>query len=88
MHISVGSPKSAIDLQTSANNVGATFQTQINHPNDPVANGWLNENTDYEYKFKLWNQLTPLGNLEKKHPFENYYGNGIREIISETINNE
>ncbi|MDU4982558.1 MAG: hypothetical protein E6258_08205, partial [Campylobacter ureolyticus] len=41
--ISVGSPKSATDLKQSTKNVSANFITQINHKNDPVANGWLNK---------------------------------------------
>lgn len=61
--ISVGSPKSATDLKESTKSVGATFVNQINHSNDPVANGWLNEDANYKFNLK-----EPF-----KHSFETYY---------------
>lgn len=61
--ISVGSPKSATDLKESLNTVGATFVKQINHTNDPVANGWLNEDANYKFNLK-----EPF-----KHSFETYF---------------
>ena len=61
--ISVGSPKSATDLKQSTKNVGANFITQINHKNDPVANGWLNKDAFYIPKF----------NEPAKHSFKSYY---------------
>ncbi|CAD7289848.1 hypothetical protein LMG7974_01933 [Campylobacter majalis] len=83
--ISVGSPKSATKLKENTNKVGANFIDQINHTNDPVANGWLNKDANYDitYNFKdlidfdiNWKNKIPIyNNLQLYHPFENYYPN-------------
>ena len=63
--ISVGSPKSATKLKESANGVRANFIIQVNHENDPVANGILNSDANYEFK--------SLNDVETYHPFSTYY---------------
>lgn len=63
--ISVGSPKSATKLKESTNGVGANFIIQVNHENDPVANGILNSDANYEFK--------TLNDVEIYHPFSTYY---------------
>ncbi|OUT08115.1 two-partner secretion domain-containing protein [Campylobacter concisus] len=70
--ISVGSPKSATKLKESANGVGANFIIQVNHENDPVANGILNSDANYEFK--------TLNDVETYHPFSTYY-HEIKEYI-------
>ncbi|MCZ6104399.1 hypothetical protein [Campylobacter ureolyticus] len=50
-------------LKQSTKNVSANFITQINHKNDPVANGWLNKDAFYIPKF----------NEPAKHSFKSYY---------------
>ena len=70
--ISVGSPKSATKLKESANGVGANFIIQVNHENDPVANGILNSDANYEFK--------SLNDVETYHPFSTYY-HEIKEYI-------
>ncbi|WP_228568959.1 hypothetical protein [Campylobacter sputorum] len=73
--ISVGSPKSATHLKDSTSKVGADFIIQINNPNDPVANGFLNKDGDYEFK--------NFNDLSNYHPFETYYPNIIKYIKDE-----
>ena len=75
--ISVGSPKSATDLKQSTKNVGSNFITQINHKNDPVANGWLNKDASYEFDIK-----EPF-----KHSFKTYYPI-IQNLLPKSITNE
>ena len=70
--ISVGSPKSATKLKESTNGVGANFIIQVNHENDPVANGILNSDANYEFK--------SLNDVETYHPFSTYY-HEIKEYI-------
>ena len=70
--ISVGSPKSATKLKESTNGVGANFIIQVNHENDPVANGILNSDANYEFK--------TLNDVEIYHPFSTYY-HEIKEYI-------
>lgn len=74
--ISVGSPKSATHLKDSTSKVGADFIIQINNPNDPVANGFLNKDGNYEFNFKQ-----PF-----KHSFESYYPN-ITPYIKDSMGN-
>ena len=71
--ISVGSPKSATKLKESTNDVGANFIIQVNHENDPVANGFLNSDANYEFK--------SIKDIEKYHPFSTYY-HEIKEYIT------
>ncbi|WP_428028676.1 hypothetical protein [Arcobacter sp.] len=83
--ISAGSPKSKSELEKSASKVGAVVITQINHSNDPVANGWLNGdanyNIDFSQKIPIWDDL------KNNHPFTNYYYNeGVKEEIQKAIN--
>ncbi|ASM36867.1 hypothetical protein [Campylobacter sputorum] len=66
--ISVGSPKSATHLKDSTSKVGAEFIIQINNPNDPVANGFLNKDGNYDIKYGLFDDL-------EFHKFENYFPN-------------
>ncbi|MBF6670174.1 hypothetical protein CSPB12327_08495 [Campylobacter sp. RM12327] len=73
--ISVGSPKSATYLKDSTSKVGAEFIMQLNHPNDPVANGFLNKDGDYDMTtIKIWKDI------KNYHPFEIYYPNIIKYI--------
>jgi len=76
--ISVASPTSKSDLEESGFKVGATIVTQINHPNDPVANGVINENATYEVKHGLKDLINdgtiPIyQDLVENHPFKNNY---------------
>ncbi|PSM51622.1 hemagglutinin repeat-containing protein, partial [Campylobacter blaseri] len=73
--ISVGSPKSATGLKKSMQAVDAKFIIQINHPHDPIANGWLNSDANYEYK--NWNDLI------KYHPFLEQYYDAIELFIED-----
>lgn len=94
--ISVGSPTSLTKLLESANAVGANVITQINHPNDPVANGFVNENANYEIRYNplanLKKEIIPLpilDNVIENHPFDTYYNNeGVKEKIKEALDNE
>ncbi|MDB4257424.1 hemagglutinin repeat-containing protein, partial [Arcobacteraceae bacterium] len=78
IHKSYGSPKSATSLHIADTIVGATFISQTNHPNDPVANGLVNGDADYEVKFKpsaeksVIKNIPILGDLITNHPFDNY----------------
>ncbi|SUX25659.1 hemagglutinin repeat-containing protein [Campylobacter ureolyticus] len=86
--ISVGSPKSATDLKQSTKNVGANFITQINHKNDPVANGWLNKDASYRMKFLNDDKsfrLPFFDDLKEYHPFETYYPD-IKDIKNKNDN--
>ncbi len=87
IHTSVGSPTSEAKLRSSGEAVGVTFNRQINHENDPVANGWVNKGANYEID---WKQKIPIyDDLINNHPFGNYYNNeGVKEKIKETLNNE
>lgn len=84
LHYSVASPESATNLESSDSKVGAIFIKQTNNPNDPVANGWLNKDADYEYRGIIKTYIDLINN----HPFENYYNNGVRQDINKVLNNE
>ncbi|RXI36862.1 hypothetical protein CRU99_13165 [Malaciobacter mytili] len=82
--ISAGSPKSKTKLEESTNKVGAKVITQINHPNDPIANGLLNKDANYDINFS---QKIPIwDDLKNNHPFINYYNKEVKEVIQEVIN--
>jgi len=66
--ISVGSPRSITDLQNIGYPNGMLSIYQYNNPHDPVANGWLNGNANYEPN--TWNIIDDLGNY---HSFKYYY---------------
>jgi filamentous hemagglutinin len=89
--ISVGSPKSATKLKESTSGVGAIFIKQINHPNDPVANWFVNRDANYDMNYGLIdlikNRDIPLkGDLDDNHPFKSYYQDVKKEIeLSNTI---
>ena len=76
-NISVGSPLSSTKLKESLYKVDATFIKQINNENDPVANGLLNEDANYEVKDGL------IDDIEKNHPFESYYPKVKKSLINE-----
>ncbi|MDX8384386.1 MAG: hypothetical protein R8M45_09910, partial [Ghiorsea sp.] len=80
-HISVGSPKSATELKKADQSVGATFIKQANHPNDPVANGWVNGGANYEV------DNNPISDLEN-HNFKNYYEKGLNLEVKGLANDE
>ena len=94
--ISVGSPTSLTKLQESASTVGAKVVVQINNPNDPVANGFVNGDANYEIKYNPLEDLTKgiislpiLDNVIENHPLDNYYNNdGVKEKIKEVLENE
>ncbi|MGH1601283.1 hypothetical protein [Campylobacter majalis] len=75
--ISVGSPKSATKLKENTNKVGANFIDQINHTNDPVANGWLNKDASYTIKESI------KEDLDTNHPFGSTYYPLIKGIMNE-----
>lgn len=77
--ISVGSPKSATQLKQSTKAVGANFIMQINHKNDPVANGWLNRDGDYHINGGLFDDLST------NHPFGTIYYPLIKETINQNV---
>ncbi|MCZ6187178.1 hypothetical protein O6B97_08770 [Campylobacter ureolyticus] len=64
-------------LKQSTKNVSANFITQINHKNDPVANGWLNKDASYEFD--------DYKDLKNYHPFETYYPD-IKDIKNKNDN--
>jgi filamentous hemagglutinin len=82
LHYSVASPESATKLQASDSKVGATFIKQTNNPHDPVANGFVNKDANYEV------DKNPITDLFGNHPFENYYNNGVKEELQKVKNYE
>ena len=93
--ISVASPTSKSDLEESGSKVGATIVTQINDENDPVANGLINKDANYDVDFNpienIKNKIPPIPIIEdliENHKFENYYNNGVNETIKKELNNE
>lgn len=83
--ISVGSPRSLTDLKKEGAKVGVKNIVQINNPHDPIANGWVNGDGDYEVKYGLKDlekfKIPIYNNLKKNHPFESYYPKVKKEII-------
>jgi len=69
------------DLESIGEKVGLNVKTQINHPHDPVANGILNGDADYDIQDGLIDDLT------KNHKFDSYYPK-VKKILKEGINNE
>ncbi|WP_228568958.1 hypothetical protein [Campylobacter sputorum] len=64
-----------ININYHKSKVGADFIIQINHPNDPVANGFLNKDGNYDMTtIKIWKDI------KNYHPFETYYPNIIKYI--------
>ncbi|MBE7358885.1 hypothetical protein [Campylobacter sputorum] len=57
-----------ININYHKSKVGADFIIQINNPNDPVANGFLNKDGNYDIKYGLFDDL-------EFHKFENYFPN-------------
>jgi len=94
--ISVGSPTSLTDLENSTARVGANVIVQINHPNDPVPNGLVNEDANYEVKYGLEDLLNEdlskkipvINNLLDNHPFDKYYNNVVKDEITKAQNND
>jgi len=67
--ISVGSPRSKTDLQNIGNKVGVLSVYQYNNPHDPVANGLLNGDANYEFH----GAISTYYDLKNNHPFLKYY---------------
>jgi len=74
VYLIIGSPKSATELYKSTQGVGANFVGQVVHPNDPVANGFLNGDADYDF--------SGFFDIKNYHSFESYYKNyDLKSVI-------
>jgi hypothetical protein len=68
--------------------VGVKNIVQINNPHDPVANGWVNGDGDYEVTYNLGQDISYgiwpipiLDNLQEYHPFKSYYNKNLKRLI-------